>query len=244
MYRLNLGFNQKKFNNSPISTAAINIGTMRGKGSTSRIFNYCTQYSKNPSLCINQFVNNQPTTTSPQPTTACDYTFTGTGTLDQATVYANIGTAQNICIQGYTSIGINTFLGKSQITSVTIGTSVTSINSGAFAGCTSLTSITIPNSVTTINDEAFLACANLSNVILGNSVTTIGISSFESCPSLTSITIPNSVTSIGAQAFFATSLLNVTISSTTATALGVSSPVQPPNSKIAFFGSAVYTQLP
>ena len=58
MHRFNLGFNQRNFNGSrPTSTAAVNMGAMRGKGSTSRMFNYCTQHSANPSLCINQFVN-------------------------------------------------------------------------------------------------------------------------------------------------------------------------------------------
>ena len=68
MPRLNLGFNQRNFNGTkPTSTAAINMGTMRGKGSTSRMFNYCTQRSANPSECINQFIN---VVTAPIPFTA------------------------------------------------------------------------------------------------------------------------------------------------------------------------------
>jgi hypothetical protein len=53
----NLGLFQKNFNStSRVSGAAINMGCTRGRGSTTRMFNYCTQLSKNPSLCINQFI--------------------------------------------------------------------------------------------------------------------------------------------------------------------------------------------
>jgi len=58
MPRFNLGFNQRNFNGTrATSTAAINMGSMRGKASTSRMFNYCKTHSPNPSECINQFIN-------------------------------------------------------------------------------------------------------------------------------------------------------------------------------------------
>lgn len=56
----NLGLFQKNFNStSRVSAAAINVGSTRGKGSTTRMFNYCKQHSQTPSLCINQFINMQ-----------------------------------------------------------------------------------------------------------------------------------------------------------------------------------------
>ena len=52
-----LGFNQKKFNStSRVSTPAVKMGCTKGRGSTTRMFNYCTQKSPNPSLCIEQFI--------------------------------------------------------------------------------------------------------------------------------------------------------------------------------------------
>ena len=76
-------------------------------------------------------------TSTPTPTPTYDYTFTGNGVLTQAIVDENIGTAQNIFIVGYTSIGNSAFFGKTQIISVIIGNSVTLIGSFAFTSCTS-----------------------------------------------------------------------------------------------------------
>lgn len=57
------GFNQKRFNStSRVTTAAVNMGSTRGIGSTTRKFYYCKQHSDNPSLCINQFINIIPET--------------------------------------------------------------------------------------------------------------------------------------------------------------------------------------
>ena len=47
------------------------------------------------------------------------------------------------------------------LTSVTIGNSVTSIGEGAFWACEDLISITIPNNVTTIGKNAFMDCSSL-----------------------------------------------------------------------------------
>ena len=47
----NLGLYQKNFlSTSRVTGPAINIGCTRGRGSTTRMFNYCNQRSKNPSL--------------------------------------------------------------------------------------------------------------------------------------------------------------------------------------------------
>lgn len=51
--------------------------------------------------------------------------------------------------------GYSPFYNKKNLTSLTIGNSVTSIKSYTFSGCAGLTSITIPNSVTSIGDYAF-----------------------------------------------------------------------------------------
>ena len=42
--------------NEPIVAGTIKLGSTKGRGSSTRIFNYCTKRSAVPSLCINQFI--------------------------------------------------------------------------------------------------------------------------------------------------------------------------------------------
>ena len=73
------------------------------------------------------------------------------------------------------------------ITSVTIGDSVTSIGEYAFRCFPGLTSVTICNGVTSIEDWAFCDCSNLTSITIPDSVTRICSSAFRKCTSLTSI---------------------------------------------------------
>jgi len=49
--------------NQPILGGTINIGCTRGRGSTTRMFNYCHSHSPNPSICINQVIDIKNTST-------------------------------------------------------------------------------------------------------------------------------------------------------------------------------------
>lgn len=52
----NLGLHQKHFGgNNIIVSASINLGCTRGRGSSTRMFNYCNK-KNNYSQCINQFI--------------------------------------------------------------------------------------------------------------------------------------------------------------------------------------------
>ncbi len=93
------------------------------------------------------------------------------------------------------------FSGCSNLTGVTIPSSVTSIGDGAFDECTNLTSIRIPDSVTNIGSSAFGNCTSLTSVTIPDSVTSLGKNAFFDCVRLTSVTVPNSVTKIGNWAF-------------------------------------------
>lgn len=108
------------------------------------------------------------------------------------------------------SIGYSAFAGCANLTSVTLGSGLTLIGNGAFSDCDKLTSITLPDTVTTIDRYAFSLCDNLANVKLGNGSTSIDSSAFEACISLKSLTIPGSVTSIASGAFMRCELASVT----------------------------------
>lgn len=122
--------------------------------------------------------------------------FNGTGELTQAIVNAGLGSATIVFISGYTRIGSEAFVFKSQITSVTIGSSVTSIGNFSFRSCTGLTSIELSNSVTSIETHAFYGCNAFTSVTLPSSVTSIGDKAFGVCTGLTSIKIQSFLSNI------------------------------------------------
>ena len=98
----------------------------------------------------------------------------------------------------YTSddvIGDYAFKNCSDLTSLTLPSSVTRIGDYAFKNCSGLTSLTLPSSVTRIGDYAFYNCSGLTSLTLPSSVNEIGIYAFHGCSGLTSLTLPSSVTS-------------------------------------------------
>ena len=53
----NLGLFQKHFlSTSRVSGPAINMGCTRGRGSTTRMYNYCRNKEASSSSCINKFI--------------------------------------------------------------------------------------------------------------------------------------------------------------------------------------------
>ena len=95
-----------------------------------------------------------------------------------------------------TSIGEYAFYGCSELTSVTIPTTVKTLVDKSFKNCTGLTSVTIPNSVTSIGQEVFRGCTGLTSVKISNQLTAISRMAFYDCSGLTSVTIPNGVTTL------------------------------------------------
>ena len=185
--------------NQPIAAATINLGSTKGRGSSTRMFNYCTKRESNI-YCINQFINvkpsvSGPSVSGPSPHTlgvsSSDYyTFSGSGVITQSLVMSvnDILNVKFITIAGsYTTIDSLAFAYLSNIISVTItGTSLTHINDSAFVYCTGLTSITIPNSVTTIDTNAFQG-SNLTTVYI-NSNPPSNLTPLVTVPSLGTVT--------------------------------------------------------
>jgi hypothetical protein len=99
-----------------------------------------------------------------------------------------------------TSIGDFAFAGCERLSSVSIPASVVNIGKNAFQGCTNLADITIPSSVTNIGEYSFMY-TGLTNIAISDGVTSIGRFAFWFCRGLTSVTIPASVTNIGAWTF-------------------------------------------
>lgn len=81
------------------------------------------------------------------------------------------------------------------------GIPVRGIGAGAFSCCSNLTLVTIPSSVTSIGSDAFRDCRGLMSVTIPSSVTGVGDRAFEGCSGLMSVAVPSSKTHIGHDAF-------------------------------------------
>ena len=94
---------------------------------------------------------------------------------------------------------------------ITVGTvtyNVTAINDDAFRGCSNLSTVSLPSSVKTIGDYAFFQCTNLTDINLG-SVENIGNFSFGSCTSLATVMLNGYLKSIQGTSFaYCSSLKN------------------------------------
>lgn len=75
------------------------------------------------------------------------------------------------------------------------------ISDNGFEGCTNLTTISIPSTVVNIGADTFAGCTGLRGVNLAEGVQIIGSNSFKNCTALTSVSIPTSVTTISPNAF-------------------------------------------
>ena len=79
--------------------------------------------------------------------------------------------------------------------------SLKEIKVGTFWGCISLETITLPPNLIEIGSEAFLACKSIENIKIPNSVQAIGGCAFTGCASLLQLNFSDSVINIGTLAF-------------------------------------------
>lgn len=90
----------------------------------------------------------------------------------------------------------------------------TELASFAFDGCSNLSSVSLPSTLKTVNPYSFRSCSKLTSIDIPNGVTTIDSNAFITCSGITSVSIPEGVTKIGAYAFGGTSIKNLKIPST------------------------------
>ena len=121
---------------------------------------------------------------------------------------ANFASVENLCNIEFSSREANPlynakvlYINGTEVTNVTIPSTITQIKPYTFYGDTALISVSVPNTVTTIGSSAFYGCKSMTTVNVPASVTSIGSGAFGNCRSLTSLSLPNSITSIGSYAF-------------------------------------------
>ncbi len=137
--------------------------------------------------------------------------------IETATNTLVVGGKNTVFHNTVTSIGIEAFNNRYNITSITIPKTITNIHHTSFVGCRNLTEMIVeagnPTYDSRDNCNAIIETATntlisgCKNTIIPNTVASIGEKAFARCYDMTSINIPNSVTSIGAQAFFHCSTL-------------------------------------
>ncbi len=87
------------------------------------------------------------------------------------------------------------------ITGVSLPSTLREIRAQAFSGCTGLLQVTIPNGVHTVGNAAFSVCRTLAQIALPNTVTVVGDGAFSYCDRLTDVTLFAPSVSLGASAF-------------------------------------------
>lgn len=87
-------------------------------------------------------------------------------------------------------ISAQAFQNKSNITSITLPSTIEKIGSNAFSGCTRLKTINLPSGLTRIENAAFYNCRVLESIELPSTLQYIGPQAFQDCDKLESVTIP------------------------------------------------------
>lgn len=126
----------------------------------------------------------------------------GAVTDDPWEYYANM-VMKAVVSEGITAIPSFSGYSYSQMTQVSLPSTLQSLPDYAFCNCTALKAITVPDSVTVLGEECFYECGELTSVTLPEGITAIPDYTFYHCRKLTSVNIPTTVTSIGDYAFWA-----------------------------------------
>ena len=118
--------------------------------------------------------------------------------------------------KGYTCTGIGTCTDTDIVLDTYNGLPVTAIGYEAFRGCSQMTSISLPSTVNQIEQGAFWDCTGLTSVVIPKRVTELSIQLFEGCTSLTTLTLPKNLKVIRIEALYNTRLMNIYFAGTEA----------------------------
>ena len=102
--------------------------------------------------------------------------------------------------EGISAIPRNALKYCSNVSSVTLPSTVKKIGNYAFCGCSALKDISITKNIETIGASAFSGCSSITAVDI-SSLTEIASCTFYGCSSLTSVVIPDTTKKIGDYAF-------------------------------------------
>ena len=117
---------------------------------------------------------------------------------------------------GVKSIGDESFLECTGLTSITFHDGLTSIGKRAFSKCSQLSAVTLPKSLESIDEEAFYGCSSLKSLVISDKITVIEKYTFANCTGLERVSIGKNVKSIGREAFgWGTKMTSFSISSIT-----------------------------
>ena len=94
------------------------------------------------------------------------------------------------------SLETNAFYGCDELKEIVFEKGLTKIGNAAFYGCDALTEVTLPEGLLHIGSEAFCSCTQLKTVHFPDSVKEIESEAFFGCSAMESITLPESLTSL------------------------------------------------
>lgn len=106
------------------------------------------------------------------------------------------------------TIGESAFENSKKLKTAVIGKSVSTVGERAFADCTKLTTLTIQKGCATIGNHMFAGCTSLKSVSIPAGVKSIGHFAFCDCTNLAKLSLPSTITHIGSHAFAYTAYLN------------------------------------
>lgn len=93
------------------------------------------------------------------------------------------------------------FKDKTKITKVVVPENVVSIGVDAFLGCTNIEEISLPSSLRRIGRRAFVGLRYIKNINIPEGVETIGDTAFSNCVNLENISLPSTLKDLGSNLF-------------------------------------------
>jgi hypothetical protein len=99
-----------------------------------------------------------------------------------------------------TFLGRDAFSGCSSLEEIVLPVTLAALGDGAFMDCSSLRAVRLPAGLTALGNHTFSGCCSLIEIALPNTLVTIGICSFNECYELREVVFPDALTDIGAEA--------------------------------------------